>query len=326
MVIQLTDKDGKQVRQLKNVEIDMALNDDTQDFEITIPSNEHDKRFEYGSRIFVADTEIGGILGEQEINTAVDSLCWRGLTWRGLLNSKVISPESGQDYYVVTGELNEVLRELIEPRFSGLFRVPEIDSRISVHHQFSRYCTLLEGITDMLRVADCKPEIRYREGEPNESGYVEVRAVPIVDYSNEIELSQDSKLNFKMNEKKNGVNHLIVLGKGELKDRTVIHLYVQQNGTVGELQFYTGIDEIEQVYEASAEDSELLIEGEKKLRELMNRNTFEMDVEALGLDVSIGDIVGGRDQITGMYMAKPVESIIVKIQNGEIRKDYKLEG
>ena len=32
-----------------------------------------------------------------------------------------------------------------------------------------------------------------------------------------------------------------------------------------------------------------------------------MDVEKLGIDVHIGDVVGGRDYLTGMYGAKPVE-------------------
>ena len=44
------------------------------------------------------------------------------------------------------------------------------------------------------------------------------------------------------------------------------------------------------------------------------------------IDVDIGDIVGGRDYVTGMVMAKPVENKIYTEENGEISKDYTLEG
>lgn len=45
-----------------------------------------------------------------------------------------------------------------------------------------------------------------------------------------------------------------------------------------------------------------------KLTELMSKKKFGMDVEKLGIDVGIGDIVGGRDYLTGSMEAKPVEN------------------
>lgn len=327
MVIQLTDKDGRQIRALSDVSIDAELNSGNRDFQIEISTADFDERIQYGCRVLVPGTEIGGILGELGTNTAADSVTWNGLTWRGYLAEKVIEPPHGEDYYTAAGELNNVLRDLIEPKFSGVFVVPEINTGVTVNYQFKRYCTLLDGLTDMLKEVGYRLDIKYNEGEPNECGYVEVQAVPIVDYSNQIELSRDSQLHFRMADKRNGVNHLIVLGKGELKDRTVIHLYVQADGSIGDNQYYFGIDNIERVYEnTSAEDSDLRKEGIKRLEELMNKKIFEMDVETLGIDVTIGDVVGGRDHITGMYMAKPVENIIVKIEDGIISKEYRLEG
>lgn len=327
MVIQLTDSDGRQIKRLLNVNLDAELNSGERDFQITIPIRDLDDRIGYGCRICSAGTEIGGILGELSTNTASDTIQWNGYTWRGLLNKKIIEPSSGQDYYSVTGELNTVLRNLIEPRFSGVFVVPEVDTGVTIEYQFSRYCTLLDGITDMLTAAGYRLDISYNEGNPNESGWVEVLAVPIMDYSSEIELSQDCRLHFKMKDKRNGVNHLIVLGKGELKDRMVVHLYVQQDGSIGDKQYYFGIDEIAATYEySSEEEKELRKEGKKKLKEIMNVKTFEMDVEKLGIEVSIGDIVGGRDQKTGMYLAQPISNIVVKIENSKISKEYKVEG
>lgn len=163
--------------------------------------------------------------------------------------------------------------------------------------------------------------------EQNEPGYLYVEAVPITDFSNRIELSRDCKLNYTMGDKRDGVNHLIVTGKGELQDRNILHLYMQENGEIGTEQYYTGLQEIAEVYEnTSTETAELMSVAEERFRSLMGKKTFQMDVAKMGMDVEIGDIVGGRDYLTGMYMAKPVENIIYEIINDTELKTYKLEG
>ena len=225
------------------------------------------------------------------------------------------------------------MKELIEPAFGGnegtdsIFYVPDTDTGVTVsNYQFDRYCTLLDGITKMLKSKGYRLQITFRRnaGEP---GKVFVEAVPIVDYSPEIELSKDCQLNYTMEDIRDGINHLVVTGKGELQDRNVLHLYVQKDGSIGKTQYYTGLDEIAEVYEnTSTETDELEETSREKLQELMNKQTFKMDVAALGIDVNIGDIVGGRDYLTGMYMSKPVENITYSLTNGVEAKTYKLEG
>ena len=58
----------------------------------------------------------------------------------------------------------------------------------------------------------------------------------------------------------------------------------------------------------------------------MNSTSFSMDVESLKISVEIGDIVGGRDYITGMYAAKPVAKKIYRLENGTESLEYELEG
>ena len=179
----------------------------------------------------------------------------------------------------------------------------------------------------MLESIEYRIDIKYNQGEPNGIGWVEIQAMPIIDYTSELELSQDSNLNFNSSDKRNGVNHLIIGGKGELQERNIVHLYVQKDGSIGKNQCYTGIDEVEYFYENTSTDSaEVENAGIDKLKELMDCKTFDMEIEALGIDVAIGDIVGGRDHITGMRMSAHVENIIIKIENGKISKEYKLEG
>ena len=179
----------------------------------------------------------------------------------------------------------------------------------------------------MLKSVEHKLHIEYVQQERGQPGYVELSAVPIVDYSDEIELSQDSQLNFSFKNNRDGVNHLICLGKGELQERKVVDLYVQEDGSIGTTQYYAGIQEVAEVYEdTSSESAELQEKGTEKLQELMNSTTFSMDVETLGIDVEIGDIVGGRDYLTGLYAKKPIKEKIYKVTGGKESLEYEIEG
>ena len=221
-----------------------------------------------------------------------------------------------------------MLNTLVTEQFNDYFVVSQADTGVTVtNYQFDRYCTLLAGITKMLKSVGHKLHIEYIQQERGRPGYVELSAVPIADYSEQIELSQDSRLNFVFEETKNGVNHLICLGKGDLQDRQVIDLYVGQNGSIGTTQYYTGIQEIAEVYEnASAETDELEGKGRERLQEIMNSTTFSMDVESLDMEVEIGDIIGGRDYVTGMYAAKPIAKKIYKVSGGTASLEYEIEG
>ena len=58
----------------------------------------------------------------------------------------------------------------------------------------------------------------------------------------------------------------------------------------------------------------------------MNFTSFSMDVEALKLEIEIGDIIGGRDYVTGMYAAKPIAKKIYKMSGGTASLEYEIEG
>lgn len=326
MVIQLADEKGQQIRALLDAELDAELNAGGMDFELVVDANT-DTDIKEGYRIFIEGTEIGGFLGNVVSNTASEKITWNGYTWRGMMAHKIILPPPGQDHYEVNGELNTILRELVNSQFDGVIKAKNIDTGVNVKFKFDRFCTLLDGITKMLKSVNYRLEIKYNVGKPNGSGWVDIEAVPVKDWSNEIELSQDSKLNFTITKKSNGVNHLVVGGKDDLQDRTVLHLYVQKDGSIGKTQYYKGIQEITEFYENTSTDTaDLENKAKEKLQSLMSTETFEMDVERLGIDIQIGDIIGGRDYRTGITLRKPLENIVVVISNGTIKKEYKLEG
>lgn len=324
----LADQNLRDIRPVMDADIDIAVGLDENDYEVKIRRDRWDERYAYGNIFYIKNTEFGGIIGRKKINTAEDTISLYGRTWRGKLDKKIIRPPDGQDYRKVSGELNTVLNTIVTEQFNDYFVVSQNDTGVSVtNYQFDRYCTLLAGIVKMLKSVGHRLQIKYIQQERGQPGYVELSAVPIVDYSEQIELSQDSRLNFTFDEVRNGVNHLICLGKGELQDRQVVDLYVDQNGSIGTTQHYTGIQEVAETYEdTSSESDELEEKGREKLQELMNSTSFSMDVETLGMEVEIGDIIGGRDYTTGMYAAKPIAKKIYKVSDGTASLEYEIEG
>lgn len=325
-MVTLANKELRELGFIKDANVTVDLNGN-RNFSVQIARSNWYEELTFSSLIYIMGTEYGGIIGEVLTDTTLDYVELKGLTWRGRLAKKIIQPPAGSDYKTVSGELHTVMKSLIEPEFDGLFVVSQENTGATVsNYKFDRYCTLLDGLTKMLKSKGYRLKLTFQR-EENEPGYLYIEAVPIVDYSDQIELSQDCQLNYTMDDKRDGVNHLIVTGKGELQDRNVLHLYVQEDGSLGKTQYYTGLQEIAEVYENTSTETDELEEASiEKLQELMNKKTFKMDVAALGIGVDIGDIVGGRDYLTGMYMAKPVENIIYELTGDVESKNYKLEG
>ena len=327
MELILADENLKDIERIQDADADIDIGGNN-DMEIKVPRGSWRPEMNFSKVIYIPGTEYGGIVRILKTDTTLDYIALGGRTWRGKLEKKIIVPPAGQDYKKVSGELNQVLAGLIEGQFGTYFVVSQEDTGVTVNnYQFERYCTTLFGIEKMLKSVGHRLQIKYVQMEKGVPGYVELGAVPIKDYSDEIELSQDSRLNFTFEDNRDGINHLVCLGKGELQDRQVIDLYVQKNGSIGTTPYYTGIDENAEVYEdTSSEAAELQEKGVEKLRELMNKTTFNMDVESLGIEVAIGDIVGGRDYLTGMYAKKPIKQKVYTIQGGESSIEYSIEG
>lgn len=327
MTIQLAGPTGAEIREITD-DFDVELSSSKMDFELKVPYSSWDGSITYDCRIYIPDTEFGGIVKEIESDTNNKVICARGYTWRGQMMKKIIEPPPGQDYKTISGELNNCLASVIGDAFGTLFTVSDADTEVSVsNYKFARYCTIHEGLMSMLASQGYRLEIAYRQTQA--AGHVHVEAVPVMDYSEEIELSSDGRLNFKSNTNKRGINHLICLGKGELKDRIVRHLYVQADGTIGTTKFYSGVEEFAEVYDSNNSDADQLVEnGTKKLIELMNSQTFNAtagdSLEDAG--IMLGDIISGRDYITGQFISKPIAKKILRRTSGKTSVEYELEG
>lgn len=324
----VADASGKELGYLDySIKMDMDLGD-TNDFQFEMNLSAWDrKKMDYGFHIYLPGTEYGGLIGDIKTITKTATVALTGDTWRGMLTKKIIEPPTGQDYRKVTGELNTILRTLISGQFGGLFLVSDIDTGVSVsNYQFDRYCTLLAGIEEMLASVGYRPEMQYKKERPGLPGWVEVQAVPAEDFSDKKEFNQDNRINFTARDYRRGINHLICAGTGEGAGRTVLHLYAQPDGSIGEVKYYKGLQEKVALYSYTSQDDveQLKKDGVKRLQELMNYKEFDMTIT--DVELAVGDIVSGRDYVTGVLVQKPVVGKILKIQKRNISIEYKLKG
>lgn len=319
MVI-VSDPNGNELRSLLFTMYDFEVGKSENSFAVEIKRQEYE-RIPDRARIYIPGTEYGGLFRRLATNTSQDVITPGGLTWRGMMQKKIISPPSGMDYATDSGELNAIVKSRVESALPGLFIGTTASTGVEVTWQYARYCTLEEGLSDMLKSRGYRLNIEYSQEEKA----VVVSAVPIVDYSQSIEFSTDMRINYNMSMQGDGVNHLICLGSGELRDREVYHLYVDENGNIGTTQYYTGIEEITEIFDyAGAELDDLIQTGTQRLKELRNTNIFEIKVDP-DTELAIGDIVGGRDYLSGMTMRSPISGKIVKWEQGFQTVEYRLE-
>lgn len=325
-------KNRKELGRIKNIkQADIEIGD-TNTFELTFLIDEWKSSDELPDMDFFycEGEEIGGFVRKIKVMTEKNNVKISGYTWRGHLDKKIIEPPAGEAHLMVSGDANEIIRQLVDGEFSGLIKGSTDVSGFHISkYQFNRYCTILEGIQAMLANVGARLQIRYVndyiENNTVVRGYAEVSAVAIKDYSDKIEFSKDGRIHLTATDDRMGINHLICLGKGELTERTVLHLYVDQNGDVIQKQYYTGIDEICETYDYSSVESEaeLLVQGTKRLNESKNSKSIEITPD--DIDVDIGDIVGGKEDITGIEMKTHIIRIIYKINtNGTLTKQYKV--
>lgn len=299
------------------------------DFEVKVQNKLYDvEKHGYGCRVFAENTEYGGLIRVVNPVTEDKIVKLKGPTWRGILAQRAINPDSN-DYIYLDGEANSVLARLIvKLDLSEIFEVSNLDSGFT----FNKYKVplqgmLLEVLTTALDSIGARLDLKYKLGDSNDRGYVLLEVKPVKDYSEEIEISEDGNVKLNIKDDKNGVNHLICYGQGEGLSRQRVDLYAWPDGSIRKEQYYIGVDLIEQYYEDTSAETiaELEESGREKLEEL--KNSKQLRISVSDMDLELGDIIGGRERITGIYMAAPVvRKIVTTTGKGRTSIEYKLRG
>lgn len=304
---------------MKNFTLDLAFGEDENNFELsTVTQNNVCKS---GFYIYAEGTDYGGIIDQIKVKTSSNSLKYIGRTWHGILASKIIQPDEGQDYLILSGDANQVLAELVQRMgLSDLFTASNNPSGLSVrNYKMNRYIDGYKGMCRMLQSIGGKLNIIFREG------YATLSAQPLVDYSKNEEFDS-SQISFEIKKNYKPTNHVICLGAGDLAERTVIHLYADKDGKVSHTQTFFGMDEVCEVYDYSnAESDEELEEGGSEILEKSwNSDSVKIDFTNASSVYDIGDIVGAKENTTGISISQRIIKKIVTLKNDRATISYKV--
>lgn len=222
---------------LTNYSYDMSYGADDNDFQLILPIK--GTRLKEDQLVYIPGTEYGGIIDSIKVDTATQMLTYSGRTWHGILESKILYPETGKDYMYVCGEANSVLATLLErmniipgelnelmvaPEYP-IIKVSQEDSGIYVDAKITsesgNYAHGYSFIRDLLYASDAKPLII--DGV--------LSAVPLNDYSNNDDFLEGTD-QFQAKYNYNGINRMHCLGEGNLRNRYTIDLYWTENGVL----------------------------------------------------------------------------------------------
>lgn len=284
------------------------------DWSMTMPDAEWEvEPILIGHHVYIDGTEWGGVVETLKHDTAAQIITVTGALWRGMLKRKVIIPPSGQAYYVADGEANAVIAAVVGAGFGDLFAVSDADTGVNIAGQW-RYVEIHDALEASLEAAGLTLNIVYSAAIKS----VVLSARAVTDSSAEIDLSQDYGIPMVSSAGRiSAYNHIVALGAGELLDRDVVHVYRLDDGSIATTAPDWAGTEYDRVttYDYNNPESidDLISGAAKRLIEYAPQNGVQIDPGDADLTLPLGDIVGARDRLTGLYATARVVSKILTI-------------
>lgn len=312
----ITGRNGIDRESIADYKLDAAWGADENDFELTV-----DRLIDAGSYVYFDGGECGGVVDslKDSLKDGRSTLTYGGRTWHGMLANKILEPDRGKDYLTVSGTASTVIGSLISRvGLDGVFDAvdsPTAGAQTIKQYQFDRYTDCYTGLRKMCEANGLKLRLAYA------SGRVNIWAEPVAHYGDSID---SDLIDFDATRTWRKPNHMIGLGKGELRNRIVSHWYADSKGNVTQTQTFKGLDEIAQVYDySSAEADELAKNTKKKLQDLQSEGEVKVTVhEDSGIVFDVGDTVTARDNLTGITVNATISKKIVKVSGGVMSVDY----
>lgn len=290
------------------------------DFELTLSLEDRDPLFTVGSLFYKENTEIGGVIQRLKINTSDNTITMIGPTFRGLLEKEFVQPPNGNAYLNLNAEANTCINTLIGDRFDSLFTVDNVGaSNINVKYNV-RDINLLQALEKSLGASNARLCIRHHT-----DGKVHLYAEKINDLSDTLQYDNDYQIDMIVKTESKPYNHILCLGKGELLDRLRVNLYLQSDGSWSESnETYKGLNRKTYKHEdVNVENhDELTKNAIEKVAEANESDTLEISFDADNAELF--DIVGAKENITGISFKEPITQKIIKISDGDISISYKV--
>lgn len=153
-----------------------------------------------------------------------------------------------------------------------------------------------------------------------------LEAAHAVDYSQDEQIDSDM-VEMEVEKGYHPINHVICLGKGDLAEREVIHVYADRAGRISNIQSLNGVDEVTAIYEnTNAESTEELKQGGMKMLEesWAASSRISMSLGSSDAVYDVGDTIGARERITNIEAAEKITKKIVSISKGRIEIEHKI--
>lgn len=275
---------------------------------------------------YVPGTEIGGMIEYTKEKTDEDVATLRGYTWRGLLSQAgpILAP-AGDDYMTVSGEANSVIATLLSGVLGDFFAVSTAASGCTItSYQFPLYINYLDGIEGMLETYGYRLKITADKVASNQPIQVKLEAVEAQLVKGTFNTDNGIPMTFETNNM--GINHLVCGGAGELQQRMIIDLYIDNNGAVSQTPYYTGYKERIAFFDyPNAESSDdLIAEGTKELLSLASSKKLTLEAPE-DYELEVGDLIQGLFP-DGTIIQSPIVQKVYKISNGIVSEEYKIKG
>lgn len=301
---------------------------DSNDWEVRIPAEDFARvGVAPGHFLYFPGTEWGGEVEKIRHESRTRTVHISGVGWRGMLVRRVVTPPAGQTHLDLREtELGAAMTALLGDGLGGLFQVATTGTGLTAGLRF-RYPVLLDALNELLDAHDRRLVLSL----DSDSGRVLLDAQPVVDHSEDVELSGDYDLSYTSTRGVAQYNHVIALGGGEQADRIVRHLYLLPDGSVTDDASADGVatGRGERVllydYANSEDETELLRGAKKRLLEYAAQNTIEFRFDSPDIDLPLGDRVGLRDRLTGMADVRAIVRKLLTVSADGVQLQYEVE-
>lgn len=308
----IADKDGRNLRQIVECEVDLAYGDDENEFELTCDPSIAPKEYDI---VYCDGTEYGGVVDKVESDTATRLVTARGRTFHGILAGKRLVPDSGKKAVTVSGTAKAVMQSLITRfKLSPMF-VAVDGAGGNVSYTFERFGDAYSGIRAMAKAHSLRLSLVYSGGR------VEASLVPVRSLGDKVD---SDLMDFTVSRIARRTNHLVCGGTGEQENRKVIHFYANADGKVSKKQSLFGVDEIAAFYDYSnADEAELDEEGRKELEGMQTSGSVSISAHD-DIEAEVGDYVTATDNVTGTKVTSEIAKKILKVSRGVPTYEYEV--